>query len=192
MDQSGISRQFTSRVRAPPQTQAAGWAAPDHGAGQEQRSDELPEEAWREITVAEGSQGPRTYRFSAQRVRVTRWRKPGGGASPAKSTGRSTAATWTAANLATTCPTHPRTQLWRLWHTWAIIFHLEQWDSNCPQHIRPRYSPDQIAPVVEELNSKIDTLEVLISDLQAKLAHARANADRIGEADPAKSPGGDQ
>ena len=43
----------------------------------EQRSDELPEEAWREITVAEGSQGPHTYRFSAQRVRVTRRRKRG-------------------------------------------------------------------------------------------------------------------
>ena len=41
------------------------------------RSDELPEEAWREITVAEGSQGPRTYRFSAQRVRATKRRKPG-------------------------------------------------------------------------------------------------------------------
>ena len=33
--------------------------------------------AWREITVAEGSQGPRTYRFSAQRVRPTSRRKPG-------------------------------------------------------------------------------------------------------------------
>ena len=43
----------------------------------EQRGDELPEEAWREITVAQGSQGPRTYMFSAQRVRVTRRRKPG-------------------------------------------------------------------------------------------------------------------
>ena len=41
------------------------------------RSDELPEEAWREITVAQGSQGPRTYSFSAQRVRPTRRRKPG-------------------------------------------------------------------------------------------------------------------
>ena len=29
------------------------------------------------ITVAQGSQGPRTYRFSAQRVRATRRRKPG-------------------------------------------------------------------------------------------------------------------
>ena len=40
----------------------------------EQRSDELPDEAWRGITVA---QGPRTYRFSAQRVRATKRRKPG-------------------------------------------------------------------------------------------------------------------
>ena len=43
----------------------------------EQRSDELPEDAWREITVAEGSQGPRSYLFSAQRVRPTSRRKPG-------------------------------------------------------------------------------------------------------------------
>ena len=43
----------------------------------EQRSGELPDEAWREITVAQGSQGPRTYRFSAQRVRATRKGKPG-------------------------------------------------------------------------------------------------------------------
>ena len=42
-----------------------------------ERSAELPEEAWREITVAEGSQGPRRYRFSAQRVRPTSRRKPG-------------------------------------------------------------------------------------------------------------------
>ena len=43
----------------------------------EQRGDELPEEAWREITVAQGSQGPRVYRFSAQRVRPTSRGKPG-------------------------------------------------------------------------------------------------------------------
>ena len=50
LDQSGISG-----VRPPPQTQAAAWAAADHGAAR----DELPDEAWREITVAQGSQGPR-------------------------------------------------------------------------------------------------------------------------------------
>ena len=64
----------------------------------EQRSDELPEEAWREITVAEGSQGPRSYLFSAQRVRPTSRRKPG------EIPGPSTAGTGTAANPATTCP----------------------------------------------------------------------------------------
>ena len=42
-----------------------------------ERSSELPVEAWREITVAQGSQGPRTYQFSAQRVRPTSKRKPG-------------------------------------------------------------------------------------------------------------------
>ena len=41
-----------------------------------QRCLALPEEAWQEVTVAEGTQGPRTYVFSAQRVRVTRHRKP--------------------------------------------------------------------------------------------------------------------
>ncbi len=68
------------------------WTSPEHqGIGRprkprlrdgqrrtmEQRSDELPEGAWREITVAEGSQGPRSYRFSARRVRPTSRRKPG-------------------------------------------------------------------------------------------------------------------
>ena len=43
----------------------------------EERSNELPEEAWREIAVAEESQGPRSYRFSAQRVRPTSRRKTG-------------------------------------------------------------------------------------------------------------------
>ena len=41
-----------------------------------ERSDELPQDAWREITVAQGSQGPRTYSFSTQRVRPTSKRKP--------------------------------------------------------------------------------------------------------------------
>ena len=43
----------------------------------EERSAELPGEAWQEIMVAQGSQGPRTYQFSAQRVRPTSRRKPG-------------------------------------------------------------------------------------------------------------------
>ena len=42
-----------------------------------ERSDELSGDAWREIMVAEGSQGSRSYLFSAQRVGPTSRRKPG-------------------------------------------------------------------------------------------------------------------
>ena len=44
----------------------------------QERSLAQPQEAWRQVTVAEGAQGPRTYWFSAQRVRETRNREPGG------------------------------------------------------------------------------------------------------------------
>ena len=57
----------------PSQAQAGGRTAAYHGGAERQ----LPEDAWREITVAQGSQGPRTYSFSAQRVRPTNKRKPG-------------------------------------------------------------------------------------------------------------------
>ena len=43
----------------------------------EERSLALPPAAWQEVTVAQGAQGPRTYRCSAQRVRATSRRRPG-------------------------------------------------------------------------------------------------------------------
>lgn len=42
-----------------------------------QRAAVLGPEEWREITVAEGTKGPRTYRFAAQRLRETKESKPG-------------------------------------------------------------------------------------------------------------------
>jgi SRSO17 transposase len=42
-----------------------------------ERGKRLPSAAWQEITVAEGVQGPRTYRFAVERVRETRDREPG-------------------------------------------------------------------------------------------------------------------
>jgi SRSO17 transposase len=42
-----------------------------------ERAKRLPQAAWQVITVAEGAQGPRTYRFAAVRVRETRESKPG-------------------------------------------------------------------------------------------------------------------
>jgi SRSO17 transposase len=42
-----------------------------------ERQAALLETAWQEITVGDGAQGPRTYRFAFERVRVTRQRQPG-------------------------------------------------------------------------------------------------------------------
>jgi uncharacterized protein len=41
----------------------------------------------------------------------------------------------------------------------AIVFTIEAWDINCPQHIHKRFSQSQIAPVIEELQAKIADLE---------------------------------
>ena len=43
----------------------------------EERSLDLPPAAWQEVTVAQGAQGPRTYRCRAQRVRATAGGQPG-------------------------------------------------------------------------------------------------------------------
>jgi SRSO17 transposase len=42
-----------------------------------ERQAALPETAWQTITVGAGAQGPRTYRFACERVRVTQQRQPG-------------------------------------------------------------------------------------------------------------------
>ena len=41
----------------------------------------------------------------------------------------------------------------------AILFDIKAWDLNCPQHIHKRFSKTQVAPVIEELQARIATLE---------------------------------
>ncbi len=41
----------------------------------------------------------------------------------------------------------------------AILFTIQAWDVNCPQHIHKRFSQRQIAPVIEMLQSRIAELE---------------------------------
>ncbi len=41
----------------------------------------------------------------------------------------------------------------------AILFEIEAWDVNCPQHIHKRFSQEQVADVVEQLQARIKTLE---------------------------------
>ena len=48
----------------------------------------------------------------------------------------------------------------------AILFELEAWDVNCPQHITPRYTQDQIAPAVAKLQARIEELEAEVKGLR--------------------------
>ncbi|MFI5387877.1 MAG: pyridoxamine 5'-phosphate oxidase family protein [Fimbriimonadales bacterium] len=41
----------------------------------------------------------------------------------------------------------------------AVLFEIEAWDVNCPQHIHKRFSQRQIAPVIEQLQARIAELE---------------------------------
>ena len=48
----------------------------------------------------------------------------------------------------------------------AIAFRLEVWDSNCPQHILPRYTEAEIAPAVDRLAQRIRELEEEVARLK--------------------------
>jgi len=49
----------------------------------------------------------------------------------------------------------------------AIVFTVEAWDINCPQHIRKRFSQRQVQPVVEQLQRRIAELEEKLAKLQS-------------------------
>ncbi len=40
----------------------------------------------------------------------------------------------------------------------AFVFQVEAWDVNCPQHIKPRWTEEEISPVVDELRARVDQL----------------------------------
>ncbi len=41
----------------------------------------------------------------------------------------------------------------------ALVFHVKAWDVNCPQHIRQRFTPEEMEPVVGDLTARIQQLE---------------------------------
>ena len=48
----------------------------------------------------------------------------------------------------------------------AVVFEIEAWDVNCPQHITRRYTEAQIAPAVAKLQARIDELEAEVKELK--------------------------
>ena len=53
----------------------------------------------------------------------------------------------------------------------AIVFTVEAWDINCPQHIQKRFSQREVQPVIEHLQRRI-------SELEAQLAQREAHEPR--------------
>lgn len=49
----------------------------------------------------------------------------------------------------------------------AILFSLEAWDANCPQHIHQRFPMDQVAPVLEQLRERVRALEAELTLIQS-------------------------
>jgi uncharacterized protein len=45
----------------------------------------------------------------------------------------------------------------------AILFTIEAWDINCPQHIHKRFSQRQIAPLIEKLQNRVRELEAIVA-----------------------------
>jgi hypothetical protein len=49
----------------------------------------------------------------------------------------------------------------------AIVFTVEAWDINCPQHIHQRFSQRQVQPVIEQLQDRIAELEAELANLRS-------------------------
>lgn len=50
----------------------------------------------------------------------------------------------------------------------AVLFGIEAWDVNCPQHIHKRFSQRQVTPVVEQLHGRIAELEAEVRRLKGE------------------------
>jgi predicted pyridoxine 5'-phosphate oxidase superfamily flavin-nucleotide-binding protein len=48
----------------------------------------------------------------------------------------------------------------------AVLFTIEAWDINCPQHIHPRFTKRQVAPLIENLQKRVLELEAELAALR--------------------------
>jgi predicted pyridoxine 5'-phosphate oxidase superfamily flavin-nucleotide-binding protein len=58
----------------------------------------------------------------------------------------------------------------------ALVFHLEAFDWNCPQHITPRFTQQELEPVLASARERIEALEAENRQLAERLRRIEANA----------------
>ena len=49
----------------------------------------------------------------------------------------------------------------------AMLFAIEAWDVNCPQHIHQRFAQREVAPIIEGLKNRIHELEARLAGYEA-------------------------
>ncbi len=49
----------------------------------------------------------------------------------------------------------------------VFLFHVNAWDVNCPQHIQPRFTQEEIAPEIEALRARVSELEAEVARLRS-------------------------
>jgi predicted pyridoxine 5'-phosphate oxidase superfamily flavin-nucleotide-binding protein len=54
----------------------------------------------------------------------------------------------------------------------VLLFHVEAWSPNCAQHIKQRFTAEEIAPTIQELQQRIAELEEANASLRRQLAEA--------------------
>jgi len=57
----------------------------------------------------------------------------------------------------------------------AMLFHIDAWDINCPQHITPRFTQKEIEPIVEQLEERNAALQKRVGALEAQLAASKGD-----------------
>jgi len=50
----------------------------------------------------------------------------------------------------------------------AVVLHVKAFNWNCPQHITPRYTMEQIKQMIEPLNEYVEKLEKEIKELKTQ------------------------
>jgi predicted pyridoxine 5'-phosphate oxidase superfamily flavin-nucleotide-binding protein len=50
----------------------------------------------------------------------------------------------------------------------ALVFDVEAWDVNCPQHITPRFTEEEIEPAIRELELRNAALQQRVDELEAR------------------------
>ncbi|AXC15829.1 Flavodoxin reductases (ferredoxin-NADPH reductases) family 1 [Acidisarcina polymorpha] len=71
----------------------------------------------------------------------------------------------------------------------VFVIHVEAYDWNCPQHITPRYTAEEIHHAVAATEEKIRALETENEALRQQLRHANAEAASKRTPDPPASKG---